>query len=101
MTASVLALLAAFAFALGTVLQQRGTLQTSAAEGAPRFLAEIIRNPLRDCVVRCSWPAAGRYHPARIRSLVDLRPHYRISDATCWLGRQIGIVALWAAPFSP
>jgi drug/metabolite transporter (DMT)-like permease len=46
MTASILALLAAFAFALGTVLQQRGTLQTKAAEGDPRFLAEIIRKPV-------------------------------------------------------
>jgi drug/metabolite transporter (DMT)-like permease len=42
----VLGLLAAFAFALGLVLQQRGTLQTSAPEGDPRFLAEIIRKPV-------------------------------------------------------
>jgi drug/metabolite transporter (DMT)-like permease len=46
MSASILALLAAFSFALGTVLQQRGTLQTSAAEGDPRFLGEIIRKPV-------------------------------------------------------
>jgi drug/metabolite transporter (DMT)-like permease len=46
MSATVLALLAAFSFALGTVLQQRGTLQTSAAEGDPRFLAEIIHKPV-------------------------------------------------------
>jgi len=46
MSATVLALLAAFSFALGTVLQQKGTLQTSAAEGDPRFLAEILRKPV-------------------------------------------------------
>ena len=46
MATYVLALLSALAFALGTVLQQRGTLQTTAAEGDPRFLAEIIRKPV-------------------------------------------------------
>jgi len=46
MNANILALLAAFAFALGAVLQQRGTLQTKAAEGDPHFLAEIIRKPV-------------------------------------------------------
>jgi len=58
MSASALALLAAFAFALGTVLQQRGTLQTSAAEGDPRFLAEIIRKPvwlLGGSLQVCGW----------------------------------------------
>jgi drug/metabolite transporter (DMT)-like permease len=49
--AGVLAVLAAVAFALGTVLQQRGTLQTKAAEGDPRFLAEIVREPV--------WLAGG------------------------------------------
>ncbi len=38
MSAYLLALLSAFSFALGTVLQQRGTLQTTAEEGDPRFL---------------------------------------------------------------
>jgi drug/metabolite transporter (DMT)-like permease len=42
----LLALLAALAFALGTVLQQRGTLDVPAAEGDPRFLAQIIRRPV-------------------------------------------------------
>lgn len=51
MSVYVLALLSAFSFALGTVLQQRGTLQTKAAEGDPRFLAEIIRKPV--------WLAGG------------------------------------------
>jgi drug/metabolite transporter (DMT)-like permease len=58
LSANVLALLAAFAFALGTVLQQRGTLQTSAAEGDPRFLAEIIRKPvwlLGGSLQVCGW----------------------------------------------
>jgi len=58
MSAYVLALLSALAFALGTVLQQRGTLQTSAAEGDPRFLAEIIRKPvwlLGGLLQVCGW----------------------------------------------
>lgn len=41
-----LALLAALSFALGTALQQRGTLQTDAAEGDPRFLLQILREPV-------------------------------------------------------
>jgi hypothetical protein len=38
--------MAALAFAFGTVLQQRGTLDTSAAEGDPHFLGEILRKPV-------------------------------------------------------
>jgi drug/metabolite transporter (DMT)-like permease len=41
-----LALLAAAAFAFGTVLQQKGTLQTEAQEGDPRFLVQILRQPV-------------------------------------------------------
>ena len=41
-----LAALAALAFAFGTVLQQKGTLQTSSAENDPRFLVEILRKPV-------------------------------------------------------
>jgi hypothetical protein len=58
MSVYILALLSAFAFALGTVLQQRGTLQTKAAEGDPRFLAEIIRKPvwlLGGALQVCGW----------------------------------------------
>jgi drug/metabolite transporter (DMT)-like permease len=49
--ASFLALLAALAFALGTVLQQKGTLEASAGDDDPRFLAQIIRRPV--------WLAGG------------------------------------------
>jgi drug/metabolite transporter (DMT)-like permease len=42
----LLALLAALAFALGTVLQQKGTLDVPAAEGDPRFFAQIIGRPV-------------------------------------------------------
>ncbi|MGZ4692840.1 MAG: DMT family transporter [Acidimicrobiales bacterium] len=49
--AYLFALLAALLFALGTVLQQRGTLQTEAPEGDPRFLVEIVREPV--------WLAGG------------------------------------------
>ncbi len=51
--AGALALVAAVCFALGAVLQQRGTLQTSAAEGDPRFLAEILHEPV--------WLAGGAF----------------------------------------
>ncbi len=42
----LLALLAALAFALGSVLQQRGTLETVAGEDDPRFLTQILRRPV-------------------------------------------------------
>lgn len=44
--AYVLALLAAAAFAFGNVLQQKGTLEAPAPEGDPRFLAQILRQPV-------------------------------------------------------
>jgi drug/metabolite transporter (DMT)-like permease len=44
--AGLLALLAALAFAAGTVLQQRGTLQTSAGDEDARFLVQILREPV-------------------------------------------------------
>jgi drug/metabolite transporter (DMT)-like permease len=40
------AVLAAVAFALGTVLQQKGALQTSSGENDPRFLVEILHKPV-------------------------------------------------------
>jgi drug/metabolite transporter (DMT)-like permease len=46
MSPYILALLAAFSFALGSVLQQRGTLQTKANEGDPHFLLEILKKPV-------------------------------------------------------
>jgi drug/metabolite transporter (DMT)-like permease len=49
--ADVLALLAAFAFALGNVLQQKGTLETPAEGDDPRFLVQILRRPV--------WLAGG------------------------------------------
>jgi drug/metabolite transporter (DMT)-like permease len=42
----VLAILAAVAFAFGTVLQQKGALSTQAGEDDPRFLVEILHNPI-------------------------------------------------------
>ena len=44
--AVTLALLAAGAFALGSVLQQRGTLEAPAAAADPRFLVQILRRPV-------------------------------------------------------
>jgi hypothetical protein len=46
MKANVLALLAAFAFARGNVLQQKGTLEAPAEGDDPRFLAQILRRPV-------------------------------------------------------
>ena len=46
MKAVVLALLAAIAFAFGSVLQQKGTLEVPAEGGDPRFLAQIVRRPV-------------------------------------------------------
>lgn len=41
-----LAVIAAFLFAFGTVLQQKGTLTTAADEGDPRFLLQILHRPV-------------------------------------------------------
>lgn len=47
MTAAVvLALLAALCFALGSVLQQKGTLETQAGSDDPRFLIQMLRRPV-------------------------------------------------------
>jgi drug/metabolite transporter (DMT)-like permease len=46
-----LAIAAAVAFAVGTVLQQRGTLATDAGEDDPRFLVQILHQPI--------WLAGG------------------------------------------
>jgi drug/metabolite transporter (DMT)-like permease len=51
MSASVLALLGACAFALGTVLQQKGALEVPAGEDDPRFLVQVLRRPV--------WLAGG------------------------------------------
>ncbi len=47
----LLALLAAFAFAFGTVLQQKGTLEAPAQDDDPRFLVQIVQRPV--------WLAGG------------------------------------------
>jgi drug/metabolite transporter (DMT)-like permease len=47
----LLAFLAACAFALGNVLQQKGDIQASAGEGGPRFFVQILRRPV--------WLAGG------------------------------------------
>lgn len=45
-SATVLALLAALCFAVGNVLQQKGTLETESGEDDPRFLAQVVRRPV-------------------------------------------------------
>jgi len=54
--ADVLALLAAFAFAFGNVLQQKGTLEAPAEGDDPRFLVQILRRPV--------WLAGGLFQLA-------------------------------------
>ena len=41
-----LAIVAAVAFAFGTVLQQKGTLSTQAEGNDPRFLLQILHEPV-------------------------------------------------------
>ncbi len=96
MSATVLALLAALAFALGTVLQQRGTLQTSAAEGDPRFLAEIIRKPvwlLGGSLQICGWifqaVALERGSLALVQSLCALSLVFALPLGVRLTGQQV------------
>src|SRR4051794_16090729 len=51
MSAAVLALAGACAFALGTVLQQKGPLEAPADENDPRFLVQVLSRP--------AWLAGG------------------------------------------
>ena len=51
--AVLFALLGAVCFALGAVLQQKGTLETAAGEGDPRFLAQLLHRPI--------WLAGGLF----------------------------------------
>jgi drug/metabolite transporter (DMT)-like permease len=97
MAAYVLALLAALAFAFGTVLQQRGTLQTSAAEGDPRFLAEIIRKPiwlLGGALQACGWvlqaAALSRGSLALVQSLCALSLVFALPLGVRLTGQRVG-----------
>lgn len=97
MSATVLALLAAFAFALGTVLQQRGTLQTSAAEGDPHFLAEIIHKPvwlLGGLLQICGWifqaVALDRGSLALVQSLCALSLVFALPLGVRLTGQKVG-----------
>jgi drug/metabolite transporter (DMT)-like permease len=56
--ANVLALVAAFAFALGNVLQQKGTLEAPAGADDPHFLVQILRRPVwlaGGALQMCGW----------------------------------------------
>jgi drug/metabolite transporter (DMT)-like permease len=53
-----LAIFAAFLFAIGTVLQQKGTMSTEASENDPRFLLQILHRPvwLAGAILQaCGW----------------------------------------------
>lgn len=93
----LLGLLSAFAFALGLVLQQRGTLQTSAPEGDPRFLREIIRKPvwLLGCLLLLvGWgfqAAALRYGSlALVQSLQALSLVFALPLGVRLTGQRVG-----------
>jgi drug/metabolite transporter (DMT)-like permease len=97
MSASILALTAALAFALGTVLQQKGTLQTKAAEGDPRFLAEIIRKPvwlLGGMLQISGWvlqaAALNRGSLAVVQSLCALSLVFALPFGVRLTGQQVG-----------
>jgi drug/metabolite transporter (DMT)-like permease len=54
----LLAVVASVLFALGTVLQQKGTLSTEAAEDDPRFLVQILHRPVWLAgagLMACGW----------------------------------------------
>jgi drug/metabolite transporter (DMT)-like permease len=97
MTATILALLAAFSFALGSVLQQRGTLQTTAKEGDPRFLAEILRKPiwlLGGSLQVCGWvlqaAALDRGSLALVQSLCALSLVFALPLGKRLTNQQVG-----------
>jgi drug/metabolite transporter (DMT)-like permease len=97
MTVYVLALLSALAFALGTVLQQRGTLQTKAAEGDPRFLAEIVRKPVwlaGGLLQACGWAlqaaALERGSLALVQSLCALSLVFALPLGARLTGQKVG-----------
>lgn len=97
MSANILALLAAFSFALGTVLQQRGTLQTAAPEGDPRFLAEIIRKPvwlLGGMLQVCGWvlqaAALEKGSLVVVQSLIALSLVFALPLGTRLTGQHVG-----------
>jgi drug/metabolite transporter (DMT)-like permease len=55
-----LAVVASVLFALGTVLQQKGTMSTEAGEDDPRFLVQILRRPVwiaGAVLMACGWVA--------------------------------------------
>jgi drug/metabolite transporter (DMT)-like permease len=95
--AATLALLAALAFALGTTLQQRGTLQTSAGEGDPRFLAEILREPvwLSGALLQaCGWilqaAALDRGTLVLVQSLCTLSLVFALPLGVRLTGQRVG-----------
>jgi drug/metabolite transporter (DMT)-like permease len=97
MSATLLALLSAFAFALGSVLQQRGTLETKAPEGDPRFLAEIIRKPvwlMGGALQVCGWVlqalALDRGSLALVQSLCSLSLVFALPLGARLTGQHIG-----------
>jgi hypothetical protein len=77
--AVTLAFLAACAFAVGTVLQQKGTLEPPAGENDPRFLIQVIRRPVwlaGGCVLAVGWvlqaTASGRAQLEVVQSVSSL-----------------------------
>lgn len=93
----LLGLLAAFSFAFGLVLQQRGTLETTAPEGDPRFLAEVVRKPvwlLGGALVIVGWilqAAALNYGSlVVVQSLMALSLVFALPLGARFTGQHIG-----------
>jgi drug/metabolite transporter (DMT)-like permease len=79
------------------VLQQRGTLQTKAAEGDPRFLAEIIRKPvwlLGGTLQISGWilqaAALNRGSLAVVQALCALSLVFALPIGVRFTGQQVG-----------
>ena len=97
MAVYALALLSAFAFALGLVLQQRGALQTSALEGDLRFLRQIVHRPIwlfGVIILICGWvfQAAALRHGslALVQSLQALSLVFALVLGMRLTGQQVG-----------
>jgi drug/metabolite transporter (DMT)-like permease len=97
MTPTVLALLSALSFALGSVLQQRGTLQTKAVEGDPHFLAEIIRKPVwlfGGLMQVCGWvlqaAALNEGSLVLVQSLCSLSLVFALPLGVRFTGQRVG-----------
>ena len=106
--AIVLALMAATCFAIGTVLQQKGTLSTDAGGEDARFLAQILREPVWLCgaaIQGAGWVFQGaaldRGPLVVVQAFTTLSLVIALPLGVRWTGQQVGRVTSWPrAPWS-